>query len=158
MRSKWPRGTSAAEVQVSLTETSQNTISSLPPILQPTRNSSHTYNQMLQSTLSKRGEGPTASLQHGTDGVKPRSKDTTKPASSQPQELWDGDWGAAAGVGLPCSTARSFQVGLLLFMGSQTSSVISPLHLLNSNSLTMRTCSFIGHGSGAENTATAAHC
>lgn len=62
MRSEPPRGISAVEVQVSLTETSQNTIFFLPLILKPTRNYSHTYNQMLQSTaLGERGEGPTAS-------------------------------------------------------------------------------------------------
>lgn len=144
MRSKGPWGTSAAEVQVSLTETSQNTISSLPPILKPMRNSSHTYNQMLQSTLSKRGEGPTASLRH--NGAKPRSSDTNKATlltatqcygmgtEEQQQEL-------AFHVLLQ---GRSFQVGLLLFMGSQSSSVISPPHLLNSHSLTMRTFSFFG--------------
>jgi len=62
MRSEPPQGISAVEVQVSLTETSQNTIFSLPPILKPARNYSHTYNQMLQSTaLREQGEGPTAS-------------------------------------------------------------------------------------------------
>lgn len=62
MRSEPPRGISAVEVQVSLMETSQNTIFFLPPILKPTRNYSHTYNQMLQSTtVGERGEGPTAS-------------------------------------------------------------------------------------------------
>lgn len=90
------------------------------------------------------GEGPTASLRH--NGAKPRSSDTNKATlltatqcygmgtEEQQQEL-------AFHVLLQ---GRSFQVGLLLFMGSQSSSVISPLHLLNSHSLTMRTFSFFG--------------
>lgn len=80
MRSEPPRGISAVEVQVSLMETSQNTIFFLPPILKPTRNYSHTYNQMLQSAaVGEMGEGPTAShrlvfLRRRTHGARLHSR------------------------------------------------------------------------------------
>lgn len=72
MRHELPQGTSAVEVQVSLMETSQNTIFFLPPILKPTRNYSHTYNQMLQSaTFREYGEGSNSS--HSLLFLRPRT-------------------------------------------------------------------------------------
>lgn len=89
MRSKLLRGISAIEVQVSLMETSQNTIFFLPPIQRPTRNYSHTYNQMLQSNvLREREEGPTASLCSSRGHMEPNRISSNSGAVIPVEALW----------------------------------------------------------------------
>lgn len=85
-------------------ETSQNTIFFLPPILKPTRNYSHTYNQMLQSTaLGERGgKGPTAS--HGEPDCTPGDTGAATPLETV-RRCWSGTKDAGAGAGRLSLTA-----------------------------------------------------
>lgn len=153
MRSEPPRGISAVEVQVSLMETSQNTVFFLPPILKPTRNYSHTYDQMLQSAaVREMGEGPTTShrlvfLRRRTYGARlcsrwHRHSDSARSRAGVVPRMPEQEPATCL-----FQKVGGHQASSLLFMGyssSQTHSVISlpcllNIWLLTLNSLTIRT-------------------